>query len=332
MKCTDIHALIDDYLDGDLDARRAKEFESHCGKCKACADELSFAKKIRMKLRTVPVVRAPRDFEKRLARRIAGESKKKKTLSRIFFYSMRIKLPLGAAAVLLIGLTLFLIPKNGEKFQPGMMPQKSESVIADHEKNDEQKSVQSAKIKPGPAAQRSISPVANEKALRKDDSALMRKEQELQNAPQESEKDEDTMRSAPAVLKDELQVDKSAERSSDAKKKGIAAAGAEGKVASKTELSADDRPDRMMRVRGIVASTGGSIVGPVAGRSASSESVRNKSETQRSEKLRVRIPSDRYDELMKKLSAVDGVSVPETKPPVRDGFIECEISVQKKGE
>ena len=51
MRCEESRPLIDFYLDGELDALRAAEFELHVSNCEACTPQIERASKLRAAIR-----------------------------------------------------------------------------------------------------------------------------------------------------------------------------------------------------------------------------------------------------------------------------------------
>jgi mycothiol system anti-sigma-R factor len=73
MTCDQSQSLLHGYLDGELDAARAEEFEQHVQKCSACVAQLEEQEKIRASLKAAQLYeRAPESLARRVEREIAA--------------------------------------------------------------------------------------------------------------------------------------------------------------------------------------------------------------------------------------------------------------------
>jgi len=66
MNCTDIQALLDDYLDNELVADKQNAVELHINNCVSCQQSLQEIQAIRQALRSLPVPDSSPDFEARV--------------------------------------------------------------------------------------------------------------------------------------------------------------------------------------------------------------------------------------------------------------------------
>jgi len=66
MRCAQVDAYIEAFVDGSLDPARAREIAAHVGSCTRCAARARAAGRIARVLDTEPRVRAPRGFTDRI--------------------------------------------------------------------------------------------------------------------------------------------------------------------------------------------------------------------------------------------------------------------------
>lgn len=102
MNCDEVQARLSEYLDKSLDAGNAHAIESHLSSCPRCrAEAESLTESIRQ-VAGLPLVDPPAGFTQRVmvqVREMAGEP----NFWERFFLPLRMKLPIHAAALLLIG-------------------------------------------------------------------------------------------------------------------------------------------------------------------------------------------------------------------------------------
>jgi hypothetical protein len=109
VKCADIRKLIDKYTDNALSSSERKGLDAHLSSCPSCAKEFAEARSIAKALRSMPVIKAPKGFESRLNRKL-GRATRGSLASKIISLSIFVKIPLAAAAVIVVGLSIFLVP------------------------------------------------------------------------------------------------------------------------------------------------------------------------------------------------------------------------------
>ena len=126
MRCSDSRALIECYVDGELDLVRNVEIEEHLGDCPICApmhkDTLALRSRIR---EDVSYFRAPTDLHQRV-RAIALEKRVKTRYSRVPVWTWSGAV---AAVVLLTLVTVGLMRIAGESSREQMITQE---IVADH--------------------------------------------------------------------------------------------------------------------------------------------------------------------------------------------------------
>jgi anti-sigma factor RsiW len=62
MRCAEVRLLTADFVDGSLEASRARQVEAHAAGCLRCSRELAAERRVLEALRAVPPVRAPKGF------------------------------------------------------------------------------------------------------------------------------------------------------------------------------------------------------------------------------------------------------------------------------
>ncbi len=67
LRCSDISAELDAYLDGELEEERASEVAAHLEACPACADALAERRRVSLALKHLPAVHAPENFMTRFS-------------------------------------------------------------------------------------------------------------------------------------------------------------------------------------------------------------------------------------------------------------------------
>ncbi len=124
MKCDEVQAKLSEYLDKSLDAESAHAIESHLSSCPRCrAEAESLTESIRQ-VAGLPLVDPPAGFTQRVmvqVREMAGEP----SFWERFFLPLRMKLPIHAAALLLIGVfaVYFYQSERLEKKEPATFRQ-----------------------------------------------------------------------------------------------------------------------------------------------------------------------------------------------------------------
>ncbi|OHD67219.1 MAG: hypothetical protein A2W19_11825 [Spirochaetes bacterium RBG_16_49_21] len=127
MKCKQVKILLADYLDNQLSAKDRALVKEHCKHCSNCGEELVFLKTYKKEIASFPMVQAPADFLARLRKRIEKPAVGR-TLIRVLFYPLRIKLPLEAAGVCALALIMVLI---FNPFKPETFEYKSREPFSD---------------------------------------------------------------------------------------------------------------------------------------------------------------------------------------------------------
>jgi hypothetical protein len=111
MECVRTEDILSAYLDGDLPEREREEVTAHLRKCPRCAEEERALRETVSLLRTLPVEKAPPGLLAGVRRRI-GEEKAAEPLWKKLFLPAHVKIPLEAAAVVLVFLLAYGIQKQ----------------------------------------------------------------------------------------------------------------------------------------------------------------------------------------------------------------------------
>ncbi|MGA7103865.1 MAG: zf-HC2 domain-containing protein [Candidatus Deferrimicrobiaceae bacterium] len=110
MECTRTWDLLSSYLDGDLSDREQEGIADHIRQCSRCAEEERALRETLSLLRSLPAEAAPPELLKRVQLRI-GENTAVPLWKKLFLPA-RIKIPLEAAAVVLVFLLVYGIQKE----------------------------------------------------------------------------------------------------------------------------------------------------------------------------------------------------------------------------
>lgn len=131
MACEDKTLLLHAYLDGELDAMRSLEFESHLKSCAGCAEELRNDRAMRRALQSANLyVPAPKGLEQRVSQAISGTDGRARQhqipegISSDPWRRRRVLQWLGAAAAAL------LVAMLGIEFLPGLLGRRQSELLA----------------------------------------------------------------------------------------------------------------------------------------------------------------------------------------------------------
>jgi hypothetical protein len=114
MNCEEVQTRVSEYLERSLDAISMKSIEVHLSSCSRCrADANSLADCIQ-EVAGLPLVDPPLGFAQRVMAHV-GEIEKKPTLWERLFLPTRVKIPLQATAVVLIGALAVVLSQKEEK-------------------------------------------------------------------------------------------------------------------------------------------------------------------------------------------------------------------------
>jgi hypothetical protein len=125
MECTRTQDRLSSYLDGDLSVREQEEIAGHIRQCSRCAEEEKALRETLSLLRNLPAEAAPPELLEGVRLRIA--EKTAVPLWKKLFLPAYIKIPLEAAAVVLV----FLLVYGIQKEMPAKTPVPSPPVSAE---------------------------------------------------------------------------------------------------------------------------------------------------------------------------------------------------------
>jgi len=121
MECTRTEDLLSGYLDGDLPEREREGITAHLRQCPRCAGEERALKETLSLLRNLPAEKAPPGLLEGVHRRI-GQEKEAVPFWKKLFLPAHIKIPLEAAAVVLIFLLVYGIQNEIPSTKPRSSP------------------------------------------------------------------------------------------------------------------------------------------------------------------------------------------------------------------
>jgi hypothetical protein len=108
MKCEEVQFHFSDYLEKTVEGPRAKGIENHLTGCPICREEFSGFLQCRQLIATLPVVEPPLGFTTRVMANVA-EAAKTTSFWKRRFVPLKIKVPLEATAVMLLGILSFYV-------------------------------------------------------------------------------------------------------------------------------------------------------------------------------------------------------------------------------
>ena len=108
MDCSEIRALLSEYLDDALDAEAKAIADEHLRTCPACREELDSLKALVRGIGSLESVKAPADFLHQLHKRMERRSRISK-VGKWLFSPLRVKIPLQLAGAAVMALLIFSI-------------------------------------------------------------------------------------------------------------------------------------------------------------------------------------------------------------------------------
>lgn len=111
MECDRILELLPGHLDGSMEERQETEVEAHLRDCPRCAAEEEALKETLALLRNLPPEKAPPELLEGVRRKIAAETQQA-AAGKGLFASSRVRIPLEAAAAVLLFLLVYGIQKQ----------------------------------------------------------------------------------------------------------------------------------------------------------------------------------------------------------------------------
>jgi Putative zinc-finger/Predicted integral membrane protein (DUF2275) len=134
MNCEEVQKYLSDLLDKSLDVERVQEIEAHLAACSPCGGEMASLAECQRLVSGLPAVEPPVGFTNRVMAEVREAANPPSLWERLFL-PLRIKIPLQATAVVLIGvLAAYIYQKeprereSGVTFQPESSFRKQEET------------------------------------------------------------------------------------------------------------------------------------------------------------------------------------------------------------
>jgi hypothetical protein len=108
MKCEEVQSQFSDYVEKTAEGPRAKGIENHLTGCPICSEEFSGLLQCRQLIASLPVLEPPLGFTTRVMANVAEAANKTSFWKRLFV-PLKIKVPLEATAVMLLGILSFYV-------------------------------------------------------------------------------------------------------------------------------------------------------------------------------------------------------------------------------
>ncbi|MGD2126906.1 MAG: zf-HC2 domain-containing protein, partial [Desulfobacteraceae bacterium] len=108
MKCSEIKALLSEYVDETLDTQTKALVDQHLSSCSDCQKELASLRALIKELGSLEAVEPPKDFLNQLHERLEQRSRFSRFIQSLFV-PMRIKIPLQVASAAIMAILVFSI-------------------------------------------------------------------------------------------------------------------------------------------------------------------------------------------------------------------------------
>ncbi len=330
MKCNSIKVLIDSYIDDSLDARKVKSFETHIATCPECANELEYARRLRKKMESLPLEKAPDDFETRLFQKtgtpvISKRSQVLSVLTRKKFF-----IPLGAAAAIVMGLTVFLLPEYGLR-QKFSAPSPVAEISPASSEAPKINGIVSAKKDESRSHAKSFGRITKEakKDTRSRAQEVPHFETEIRLAYNDSGSVTNAEPSAQA-MEEGIAADKAAESEIKVMKKEAPMSAAKSKArTSEFPPARKISDDFVSKIDSVIMSSGGTRI-RLPGKTVDIMGAGgNKDRGRNTYNAKVIIPENEYDGLISRLSKLGTLDVPKNRPSAERGYIEFTLTVRR---
>lgn len=128
MNCEEVQTRISEYLERSLDAISMKSIEVHLSSCSRCRVDANSLADCIQEVAALPMVDPPLGFAQRVMAHV-GEIHKKPTLWERLFLPTRVKIPLQATAVVLIGALALVLSQKQERLTKPDFSQPADSPI-----------------------------------------------------------------------------------------------------------------------------------------------------------------------------------------------------------
>ena len=312
MDCSDIKALLSEYIDGTLDPETQDRVDQHVASCAECREELTSLRALVQELGTLEPVQPPEDFLVQVHDRLEKRSRFS-SLLRMIFLPFQIKLPLQVAgAVAMAILVLSLIYFQREEFKAPVVTLKQEvgKTQADQVADTEDRAM-AGKAKPAfektalEAPPRDIRPIEVALLLRKDLGLRAYEPGKAAEMPPLSEKGRrETLGARRALPSANVEGQFQEEKSS-----GHAA---EDKAPPKLA----EEYDPLVGLKNLIGSVHGKVL-----------SVNYHGETKQPDALLAQIPASQWREFREQLKALGDLKIP-AEPPLPKGEETLQVRIR----
>ncbi|MBI5576513.1 MAG: zf-HC2 domain-containing protein [Deltaproteobacteria bacterium] len=121
MECERIQDLLSDYLDGSISESGHADVSAHLRKCRICAETAGGLESTIRMLKAMPSMKAPPELAERIRRETERPAPSKSLLKKLFFPA-HVKIPIEAAAAILIFLLVYGIQRTEQSSPPTPAP------------------------------------------------------------------------------------------------------------------------------------------------------------------------------------------------------------------
>jgi anti-sigma factor RsiW len=157
MTCEQVHEKMTEYLEGSLDPETSGLVQTHLDSCPDCRAEFRALAETKRAVAGLPVIEPPPGFSQRVMSRVREEAERPNLFRRLFL-PMRIKIPIHALALLLVGGIAVYLYQTHQPVAIKSIPSAPEPMLG-KEKN--------APSAPQPRSTESFAPPPMEKKLKK---------------------------------------------------------------------------------------------------------------------------------------------------------------------
>ncbi|MGE5307183.1 MAG: DUF2275 domain-containing protein [Alphaproteobacteria bacterium] len=126
MKCEEVQSHFSDYLDKTAEAPRVKGIENHLTNCPICSEEFAGLFQCRQLVASLPEVEPPLGFTMRVMAHVADAATEQSLWKRLFM-PLKIKVPLQATAVALVGILSLYFYQRAE-YDKAQLPTAPQNV------------------------------------------------------------------------------------------------------------------------------------------------------------------------------------------------------------
>jgi len=117
MECGDVRERISAYIEGIISFEEKSVIDEHLKSCRKCSESLADLRKTLEHVKNLEDVEPPQWLTQKIMTEVRAKEKTRKGILERLFYPLRVKLPIEAAATLLMAVTAFYIFKS---MQPGI--------------------------------------------------------------------------------------------------------------------------------------------------------------------------------------------------------------------